>query len=314
MAPKWTTDNIPSQEGRTFLITGANSGVGLGAAKAIAKKGGALVLAVRNVSKGELARKEILQESKSAKIELMPLDLSDLDSVKRFSDEFKQKHQQLDVLFNNAGMTNGAREVTRQGFEAHWGTNHLGPFALTAYLLPVLLQTPQARIVTVASFVPKLNRVTMDWNDLQYEKRKYDAMAAYGQSKLANILFALALDKRLKQHGSTVLSVLSSPGYTKSGIQQSQGLLIQLMTLVVAQGVEMGMLPSLRAAFDPTVQGGEFFSPVKMKEMRGYPERITIPEQALEEEDQQKLWRLSEEMTQTHVAWASLLQTDRSPR
>jgi NAD(P)-dependent dehydrogenase (short-subunit alcohol dehydrogenase family) len=208
-------------------------------------------------------------------------------------------------------MTNMVREVTKQGFEAHWGTNHLGPFALTAHLLPVLLQTPQARIVTVASFVPKLNRVQMDWNDLPYEKRKYDAMAAYGQSKLANILFALALDKRLKQQGSTVLSVLSSPGYTKSGIQQSQSLLIQLMTLVVAQSVEMGMLPSLRAAFDPTAQGGEFFSPVRMKEMRGYPKRIAIPEQGLDEEAQQKLWRLSEEMTQTHVAWDNLLKTDR---
>jgi NAD(P)-dependent dehydrogenase (short-subunit alcohol dehydrogenase family) len=154
----------------------------------------------------------------------------------------------------------------------------------------------------------------MDWNDLQYEKRKYDAMAAYGQSKLANILFALELDKRLKEHGSTVLSVLASPGYTKSGIQQSQSLLIQLLTLVVAQGVEMGMLPSLRAAFDPTAQGGDFFSPMKMKEMRGYPERIAIPEQALDEEAQQKLWRLSEVMTQTHVAWGSLVKMDNSPR
>ena len=258
MAAKWTTDNIPSQKGRTFLITGANSGIGLGATKAIAKKGGAVIMAVRNLQKGALAQAEILQENKTAKIELVHLDLSDLDSVRKFSDEFKQTHTQLDVLFNNAGMTNQVREVTKQGFEAHWGTNHLGPFALTVSLLPLLLKTPQARIVTVASFVPKLNRVKMDWNDLQYEKWKYDAMAAYGQSKLANILFALELDKRLKEHGSTVLSVLASPGYTKSGIQQSQSLLIQLLTLVVAQGVEMGMLPSLRAAFDPTAQGGFF--------------------------------------------------------
>ncbi len=309
MVTKWTTDNIPSQAGRTFVITGANSGVGLGAAKEIAKKGGTVVLAVRNLEKGKLALEEIRQETKEATLELMQLDLSDLDSVKRFADEFRQTHQQLDVLLNNAGLNNMTRQVTKQGFEDHWGTNHLGPFALTANLLPLLLKTPRARIVTVASFVPKLNRVAMDWNDLQFEKRKYDGMTAYGQSKLANILFALELDRQLKAHGSTVLSVLASPGYAKSGIQQGRGLLVRLMTLVLAQSAEMGALPSLRAAFDPTVRGGEFFSPVKMKEMRGYPERIAVPEQALSEEAQQKLWHLSEEMTHTHFTWGDLTET-----
>ena len=156
MATNWTADNIPSQTGRLFLITGANSGVGFGAAREIARKGGAVVLAVRNLQKGKLALDQIRRESRNATVELMQLDLSDLESVRRFADEFRQKHQQLDVLLNNAGMTAMAREVTKQGFEAHWGTNHLGPFALTAHLLPVLLKTPQARIVTVASFVPKL--------------------------------------------------------------------------------------------------------------------------------------------------------------
>lgn len=304
MATKWTADNIPSQEGKTFVITGANSSIGLGAAKEIAKKGGEIIMAVRNMQKGKLAMEEVLKEVRYAKLELMQLDLDDLDSVKIFSSEFKQKYTRLDVLINNAGMTNRAREVTKQGFEAHWGTNHLGPFALTANLLPLLQKTPKVRVVTVASFVPKLNRVQIDWNDLPYEKRKYDAMAAYGQSKLANIMFALELDKRLKEQGSDVLSVLSSPGYTKSGIQQSQSLFIQVMTLVLAQGVEMGMLPSLRAAFDPTAKGGGFFSPVKMKEMRGYPERIAIPEQARDAEARQKLWQLSEQMTQTHFVFS----------
>lgn len=302
MSGKWTVKNIPSQKGKTFLITGANSGIGLGATKEIIKKGGGVIMAVRNLQKGKLIREEIRKETADAKIDLMQVDLADLTSVKKFSEAFISRYKQLDVLINNAGITLTGREQTEQGFEAHWGTNYLGPFALTANLLPILENTPHSRIVTVASFVPKLNRVVMNWNDLQYEKN-YNGMTAYGQSKLANIMFALELDKKLKEHKSPVLSLLSSPGYTKTGIQKSMSLLVKIMTFFIAQKVDMGMLSSLRAAVDPDVKGGEFYGPLKMKEMRGYPELTPIPEQALNLEERQKLWRLSEEMTQTHFSF-----------
>lgn len=142
----------------------------------------------------------------------------------------------------------------------------------------------------------------MNWKDLQYEK-KYDGMTAYGQSKLANIMFALELLKKLKEHKSTVLSLLCSPGYTKTGIQKSQSLLVKIMTFFIAQNVDMGMLSSLRAAVDSYVKGGEFYGPLKMKEMRGYPELTPIPQQALDTEEREKLWRLSEEMTQTYFSF-----------
>jgi NAD(P)-dependent dehydrogenase (short-subunit alcohol dehydrogenase family) len=241
----------------------------------------------------------VILEIPEAKLQLMQIDLGDIDSVKEFAAQFRKKHQQLDVLINNAGMTNMKREETKQGFEAHWGTNHLGPFVLTASLLSVLQNTPKARIVTVASFVPKLMRATLDWEDLLYLKKKYDAMGAYGQSKLANIMFALELNNKLKAHHSEVISVLASPGYTKSGIQQSQSTWIQLMTLFLGQSVDMGMLPSLRAAVDPDVKGGEFYSPLRWKEMRGYPELTTVPDAALNVSETQKLWNMSEQMTHT---------------
>ena len=303
MAKKWTIDDIPSQNGKVFLITGANSGVGLGAAKAIARRGGRVIMAVRNLQKGKVALEKIRREVANADLELMQLDLADLESVNRFAEEFKKNYNQLDCLINNAGIALQKREQTKQGFEAHWGTNYLGPFVLTAQLLPLLETTTNSRIVTVASFVPKLNHVVINWDDLQYE-RNFDAMTAYGQSKLANIMFALELDEKLKEHNSPVLSLLSNPGYTKSGIQKTQGLLIQIMTLFLAQSVDIGMLGSLRAAVDPDVKGGEFFGPVKMKEMRGYPEKMTVPGPALNRQARQKLWPISEQMTHTHFLFS----------
>ena len=260
-------------------------------------------MAVRNLQKGKTALEQIRREIPNADLELMQLDLADLESVHTFGDLFRKSHKRLDVLMNNAGITLQKRELTKQGFEAHWGTNHLGPFALTAHLLPLLEATPNARVVTVASFVPKLNKVVMNWDDLQFENG-FDAMTAYGQSKLANIMFALELDQQFKEHDSPVLSLMSSPGYTKSGIQKTQGLFVQIMTLFLAQSVDIGMLGSLRAAVDPNVKGGEFYGSVQMKEMRGYPEKMTVPEPALNPQARQQLWHISEQMTHTHYEFS----------
>ena len=295
----WSTVNIPSQEGKIFLITGANSGTGFGVTKVIAQKGGKVIMAVRNLGKGKVAVAKILKKIPNAIIELMQLDLASLTSVDKFSIEITKRHKQLDVLINNAGIAlPNERQETKQGFEAHFGTNHLGHFALTGKLLPILENTPHARIVTVASFVPKYSGSSMNWDDLQY-KKTFDGMIAYGQSKLANIMFALELDKKLKQSSSQILSVLANPGFTKSGMQRDMSLKVKIMTRLMAQKVEMGMLPILRAAVDSAVKGGEFYSPLKMNEMRGYPELIQAPEQALIANDRQKLWKLSEELTQT---------------
>jgi NAD(P)-dependent dehydrogenase (short-subunit alcohol dehydrogenase family) len=295
----WTTDHIPSQKGKTFLITGANSGTGLGTTKVLAEKGANVIMAVRNLEKGKAAKAKILKQVPNAIIDLMQLDLADLTSVDQFSEEFTTKYKKLDVLINNAGIAMpNERTETKQGFESHFGTNHLGHFALTGKLLPILKATPHSRIVVVASFVPKYSNSVIKWDDLQHIKN-FDGMTAYGQSKLANIMFALELGDRLKKANSQIIPVLANPGFTKSGIQADMSLMIKILTYLIAQRVDMGMLPILRAAIDPAVKSGEFYGPLKMREMRGYPELTQIPQQGQVRADQQRLWEISEQMTQT---------------
>jgi NAD(P)-dependent dehydrogenase (short-subunit alcohol dehydrogenase family) len=244
-----------------------------------------------------------MQQVPNGIIDLMELDLADLASANQFSEEFTAKYKNLDVLINNAGIAMpNARTITKQGFESHFGTNHLGHFALTGKLLPVLKATPHSRIVIVASFVPKYSKSVMKWDDLQHTQN-FDGMTAYGQSKLSNILFALELAGRLKKSGSDIITVLANPGFTKSGIQADMSLRVKILTHVLAQRVNMDMLPMLRAAIDPAVKSGEFYSPLKMKEMRGYPELTEIPQQGLVKADQQRLWEISERLTSTVYAF-----------
>lgn len=292
----WTTKNIPSQMGKIVVITGANSGVGFATTEALARKGAKVVMAVRNLEKGKEAKNEILKETPKAQLDLIKLDLADLNSVEKFSSEFHQSYNQLDVLINNAGIYKSKREETAQGFEAHFGVNYLAHFVLTLKLLSSLQKSDDARIVTVSSFIPKLMNSFMNWGDLQF-KQNYSAIAAYGQSKLATILFGLKLDRKLKGHQSSIKSIIVNPGFTKSGIKKEMNFLMKVSMKLVAQETDMGMLPSLLAAIDEKVEGGEFLSPNKLKEMRGYPELINPPKQALNIEGQEKLWKISEEMT-----------------
>jgi len=295
----WTIENIPSQVGCIHLITGANSGTGLAATQQLAQSGALVIMAVRDIDKGRQAAAQIKQAIPNAKLDIMHLNLADLKSVAQFALEFKSRYKQLNVLINNAGIAlPNTRIETKQGYEGHFGVNHLGHFALTGMLLPILMATPHSRIVTVASFVPKQSHSVINWHDLQYHDN-FDGMTCYGQSKLANIMFGLQLHDKLQQANSSTLSLIANPGFTKTNIQKDMGFFAKFLTLTIAQSVAIGVLPLLRCAVDPDVTSGQFYGPLKLKEMRGYPELTQAPKPAANEPNREKLWLLSEQMTQT---------------
>ncbi|WP_196892542.1 oxidoreductase [Aureivirga marina] len=297
MAKKWNTENIPSQMGKTFVITGANSGLGFGTTKELAKKDARIVMAVRNLEKGKRAVQKIKKEVPNANLDLMKLDLGDLVSIKNFSHEFLRKYQELHVLINNAGvMMPNSKKQTKQGFELQFGTNHIGHFTLTKYLFPILNKTPNSRIVTLSSLVAKMKKADIYWNDLHWEK-SYDKMASYAQSKLSNMMFGIELDKLLKEKKSHVKSVLAHPGYTATNLQQHMGFQGIVMNFLMAQKIEMGILPSLRAATDTNVKGGEYYGPEKMSNWRGFPVLNEINVMANNREITKKLWGKTEEFS-----------------
>lgn len=294
MSTNWNTANIPSQAGKTFLVTGANSGLGFGTSKELARKGAKVVMTARNMQKGEAAVAAIKQEVPNADLVLMQLDLADVKAVEKFAESFKSQFSQLDVLINNAGvMMPNTRQTTKQGFELQFGTNHIGHFVLTNQLLPVLENTPNSRIVTLSSLVAKMGKADIYWNDLQWEK-SYDKMAAYAQSKLANMMFGLELQQRLTESGSNTISLLAHPGYTATNLQDNMGLQGKIMNFLLAQKLEMGILPSLRAATDPNAKGAEYYGPAKMSNWRGYPVLNEPNPVALDRSITKRLWTASE--------------------
>lgn len=296
----WSADNIPSQQGKTILITGANSGLGLEASKVLSQKGAQVIMAVRNLQKGKEAVETIKKENPNAKLDLMILDLADFDAIRKFSDEFHAKYSQLHVLINNAGvMSPPNRELTKQGFEVQFGANHLGHFFLTGLLLDILKNTSNARIAVQSSGVHKLKQYGADifFDDLNFEK-SYNKDYAYGQSKLANLLFTYELDRKLKAHNIPIIIAAGHPGYTKTNLVRHSGFFVQaIITNLLAQSVEMGTLPILRAATDTNVKGGEYFGPTKMGEMRGYPELVKSSDKSYDEQIAKRLWEISEKMT-----------------
>jgi NAD(P)-dependent dehydrogenase (short-subunit alcohol dehydrogenase family) len=299
MSIKWNISNIPSQKGKTFLITGANSGLGLGTTKALVKKGALVVMAVRNLDKGTKVINEILQETPNAKLDILQVDLSDLNSVKEFAEKFRSKYDKLDVLINNAGiMMPVKRSETKQGFEGQFGTNHLGHFVLTSELFDLIEKTPNSRIVTLTSLAAKMKAGDIYWNDLQF-KKSYDKMNSYSQSKLANMMFGLELDYKLKASGSKTISILAHPGFTATNLTRNMGLKGKILNFLMAQKLEKGILPSLRAATDTNAKSGEFYGPAKLNNSRGYPVLNELAEKALNLNDRQKLWKTSEELTNT---------------
>lgn len=292
---KWNVSNIPDMNGRLAVITGGNSGIGLEAAKALAGKGAHVILAVRNQEKGDVAAADIRRLHPSAVVDVMPLNLTDLASVRAFAETFHTRFHELHLLINNAGVMAIPRRQTTDGFEMQFGTNHLGHFALTGLLLPTLLATPKARVVTVSSLAH--TRGGIDFDNLD-GSRRYSRWGAYGQSKLANLLFAYTLQRRLAASGADVLSVACHPGVAATnlataGLGKVAGALGNLM----AQSAAMGALPTLYAATDASIQGGEYIGPTGGRGMRGYPGRVQSSPRSHETAVAQRLWDISETLT-----------------
>jgi NAD(P)-dependent dehydrogenase (short-subunit alcohol dehydrogenase family) len=299
MNAEWTADKIESQYGRTVIITGGGSGLGLIVARELAGAGARVVIASRDAKKLLQATDSIKAEHPKAIVEAAELDLANLASVRAFAKSFLASHDRLDVLINNAGVMAAPYRKTADGFELQFGTNHLGHFALTGLLMPALSRLLGARVVTVSSNNHKGGEIHID--DLQGAQH-YSRWGAYGQSKLANLLFALELDRRLKASGMPVISVAAHPGYSATNLQLSgpplrERIVLRLANRLIAQSAEMGALPILYAATDPELPGGSYVGPDGPAERRGYPTVVQPSERANDLEMASRLWQISETLT-----------------
>jgi NAD(P)-dependent dehydrogenase (short-subunit alcohol dehydrogenase family) len=294
MSEKWTERDIPDQKGRVAVVTGANTGLGFETARALAEHGATVVLAVRDVEKGKKAAARI-----SGDVGVQALDLTSLESVRDASAELHAKHTSIDLLINNAGVMIPPKQTTRDGFELQFGTNHLGHFALTGLLLDLLLPVPGSRVVTVSSNAHRFGGAAIHFDDLQWD-RSYDRAAAYAQSKLANLLFTYELQRRLATRGTTI-SVAAHPGFASTELVRDIPAVFRLIAPVLgallSQSAAGGALPSLRAATDPAVLGGQYYGPDGRGERRGSPRVVASSPQSYEETLQQRLWAVSEELT-----------------
>jgi NAD(P)-dependent dehydrogenase (short-subunit alcohol dehydrogenase family) len=280
------------------VVTGANSGLGLVTARELARAGAKVVLAARE-SKAERARDEIASEVDGADLDPRALDLADLDSVRGFAAAVAADHPRVDVLINNAGVMMPPREQTADGFELQFGTNHLGHFALTGLLLDALTAAGDARVVTVSSLEHKPGKLRFD--DLQSE-RSYSPRGAYQQSKFANAVFGLELDRRLRAAGLPIVSLLAHPGYSATNLQSTgptgpMKAVLAVGNRLLAQDADRGALPQLYAATAPGVDGGEFFGPDGFMEARGSPTEVEPVERALDVDTGRRLWEVSEQLT-----------------
>jgi len=292
----WTVADIPDQTGRTAVITGANTGLGFETAKALAARGAGVVLAVRNLDKGRSAVDQITAAVPGAELELQELDLGSLESVRAAADDLRNKHDRIDLLINNAGVMYPPKETTKDGFELQFGTNHLGHFALTGLLLDRLLPVPGSRVVTVSSIGHRIN-ATIHFDDLQWE-RSYSRVGAYGQSKLANLLFTYELQRRLTGERTTALA--AHPGGSDTELMRHLPRVLQVAVPLLRplfQDAAAGALPTLRAATDPGALGGQYFGPDGPGGTRGYPKVVPSSDQSHDTDLQRRLWAVSEELT-----------------
>jgi NAD(P)-dependent dehydrogenase (short-subunit alcohol dehydrogenase family) len=299
MADGWTATDIPDQSGRNAIVTGANSGLGLVTARELARAGASVVMACRNLDKGHAAIEQVRAAVPDAQVQLEELDLASLESVRGFAERYRATHDGLDLLINNAGVMAPPRRRTADGFELQFGTNHLGHFLLTALLLDMIEGREDARVVTLSSTAHKMGRISFD--NLNGDRR-YFRWNAYGQSKLANLLFALELDRRLRREGSTVKSLAAHPGYAATNLQTAAAPLIDRLVMkvgntVIAQNDEMGALPQLFAATEPGLEGGTYVGPDGPGEQRGHPTIVSPNGRAQDEDTARRLWHVSEELT-----------------
>ncbi len=291
----WTAHDIPDQTGRTAVVTGANTGLGLETARALAEHGAHVVLAVRNLDKGKAAADEIAGHGE---VSLQELDLTSLASIRAAAEQLRADHDRIDLLINNAGVMMTPKQTTRDGFELQFGTNHLGHFALTGLLLDRLLAAPGSRVVTVSSMGHRLFASRgINFDDLQ-SQRRYSRTGAYGQAKLANLMFTYELQRRLA--GTKTIAAAAHPGGSRSELARNLPTVLRgFFTLIepLFQPTDMGSLPTLRAATDPGVIGGQYYGPDGLGEQRGHPKVVASSRASHDTEAQRRLWAVSEELT-----------------
>ena len=300
---RWTKENIPDLKGKIIIITGANSGLGFEITRVLSYKSPTIIMACRNLEKAENAKNIILEENPQAQLNLMQIDLSKLSSVKNFAKTFTEKYNKLDILFNNAGVMFAPKTITEDGLELHMAANHYGHFVLTGLLLNQLSKAENARIVSISSMGHRFSKIK--FKDMNYEKG-YNKLMAYGNSKIANLYFAYELDRKLKEANKSVISVASHPGWTKTNLQTAGGEIDNskgqirfwnFLNIFIAQSVDMGVLPQLRAAFDPNAKGGEYFSPEKFLHLSGYPIIKTSNKRSRNTKIAKQFWEISEALT-----------------
>ncbi len=300
----WSVSDVPDQSGRVAVVTGANTGIGYHTAAALAARGAHVVLAVRDLEKGNAALSRIVaaggQGHRNIDATLQRLDLSSLDSVRSAADALRAAYPRIDLLINNAGVMWTPKRVTQDGFELQFGTNHLGHFALTGLVLDHLLPVPGSRVVTVSSLGHRL-RAAIHFDDLQWEHR-YDRVGAYGQSKLANLLFTYELQRRLAARpDAQTIAVAAHPGGSNTDLARNLPAIFQPLKAVLGpvlfQSPERGALPTLRAATDPGVRGGQYFGPDGFLEQRGSPKLVESSAQSHDTALQARLWAVSEDLT-----------------
>jgi NAD(P)-dependent dehydrogenase (short-subunit alcohol dehydrogenase family) len=290
----WTNEDIPDQNNKVIVITGATSGLGKQATKVLASKNAKVILAVRNTQKAEGVVMEIREDFPNAQLEIRHLDLGSLKSVRTFAKEFTNDYNQLDVLINNAGIMMCPYSKTEDGFEIQMGTNHFGHFALTGLLIPLLLDTKDSRVVATSSLAHKSGDINFD--DINWESRKYSTTKAYSDSKLANLYFTYELARKYKGNTNTPMFTVVHPGGTNTDLGRHLSI-AKLLSPIIGQKVEMGTLPSLRAATDLNATTGDYFGPKNFFEVRGYPVIVKASKMAQNEANAKKLWDISEHMT-----------------
>ncbi|HZB31210.1 MAG TPA: SDR family NAD(P)-dependent oxidoreductase [Streptosporangiaceae bacterium] len=299
MKDRWTADAIPDQRGRLAVVTGANTGLGFETARLLATRDASVVLAVRDMDKGKRAADRIAETVPGANVTIQQLDLTSLESIRAAAAELLATHPKIDLLINNAGVMYTPKQTTRDGFELQFGTNHLGHFALTGLLLERLLPVPGSRVVTVSSIAHRV-RAAINFADLQWE-RSYSRAGAYSQAKLANLMFTYELQRRLSGTGTGTIAVAVHPGAANTDLLRHLPVALRtistLVTPVVTQSAAKGALPTLRAATDPGVSGGQYYGPDGFMQTRGYPTLVESSERSHDDATQRRLWSISEELT-----------------
>ena len=301
---RWTEEDIPDLTGKIAVVTGANSGTGYEATRALASKGATVVMSCRNLEKAEAAAEKIKNKIPEAKLEIVQLDLSDLSSVKKFAESYSEKHETLDLLLNNAGIMMPPYSKTVDGFELQLGTNHMGHFALTGLLLNLLIATKGSRVVTMSSTAH--TRAEFDFDDISLEDT-YSRVSAYGRSKLANLLFAYEFQRKLDDAGIKMLSNAAHPGWSATSLQTTgpregsggriRSWALRFGNFIFAQSAAMGALPMLYGVISPDAEGGVYYGPRSLGGWRGYPKKTESNDLSHNKDDAKKLWELSEELT-----------------